>query len=255
MSLSKGADYPNFYQNMEEAQRRLLNTVVMYDGEPYTVLAICNHKQDNIFRVYLYPVEEAASSKVLPGGYVNFIPGTAEQGEYLDNWIKGAGDTKLIRKMMNSPAFNKFRPFPLGMMNRDGKTIYLERGPDRRREQGLVSNLISYTPVSVGQKQTQRWGGRLDGPEFYSCVKASHPTARECLEKLRDPSIENEAAAFDRNFAFVRGPLDSLYLAYKTEVVGRVPDGPYTRVELGRKFKHYKEVVENTNSFDQVTVL
>ena len=43
----------NFYENLEEAQRRLRGTVVMYDGIPHYVLAITDHQSGGIFRVYM----------------------------------------------------------------------------------------------------------------------------------------------------------------------------------------------------------
>ena len=47
------ANHKNFYETIKEARMRLAQTVVMYDGEPYYVLALDNHKSDGIFRVYL----------------------------------------------------------------------------------------------------------------------------------------------------------------------------------------------------------
>ena len=68
--------HPNFYENLKEAQMRLLRTVVTYDNEPYYVGAITNHMKDGIFRVYLLPLATAAEHrKYIPGGSggTNFI--------------------------------------------------------------------------------------------------------------------------------------------------------------------------------------
>jgi hypothetical protein len=44
----------------------------------------------------------------------------------------------ILRKQMNSPLFNKFRPYPLGMCNTKGqRAYYLERQPNRKTEQGF----------------------------------------------------------------------------------------------------------------------
>ena len=53
--------YPNFYENLSEANKRLHGTVVLYDGHPYYILAISNHFTDGIMRVYMEPLAKIAS--------------------------------------------------------------------------------------------------------------------------------------------------------------------------------------------------
>src|SRR3546814_9940131 len=45
--------YTNFYETVKEADMRLRHTLVMYDGEPYYVLLIPDHKKDGVFRIYM----------------------------------------------------------------------------------------------------------------------------------------------------------------------------------------------------------
>src|SRR3546814_5918592 len=45
--------YTNFYETVKEADMRLRHTLVMYDGEPYYVLLISDHKKDGVFRIYM----------------------------------------------------------------------------------------------------------------------------------------------------------------------------------------------------------
>jgi hypothetical protein len=251
--------HKNFYENMEEMQKRLLNTVVTYEGEPVRIVAITNHKPDGIFRLYLWPVH-VTETKMYPGQIDGYRHGSAEQGAYIDGFMEQHKlASPIMRKMANSPAFNKFRPFPLGMMNKDGRALYLERTPERRTYQGLVASMVqasvaSVAPMKPDEAPYNRPRVNLTGPEFVDCVKGAHPTAMECLKNLLDKTVENSSVAFDRNFAFVRGPLDTLFLQYKTDVVGFVPATDRPQVELGAKFKHLKEVVEESKHFEAVKV-
>jgi len=248
----------NLYDSLEEAYRRLHNTVVTYDGEPCSVIAVTNHKKDQIFRLYLWPVRYPVSSPLFPRALANYIPMAAEMGAYLDKFMEEHKDSPLMRKHANSPAFNLFRPFSLGMLNDgDGNVHYLERSPERRVQQGLIPAMVNYCQLSldVGNVNLRgRWPGRLSGEPFCDCVQANHPSAEECLENLLDPANTNTAAAFNRYFAFVRGPLDTFFLAHKNEMVGFVPANRRPTVELGKRFRHLKEAVEETNQFAAVSV-
>jgi hypothetical protein len=169
---------------------------------------------------------------------------------------KGSG---VLRKMMNSPKFNKFRPFPLGMQNIDGGATYIERKPCRFTQQGIMETMVSVTPLHFGISDK---GGRSPyndrmfsflGPEMYRTVKGLYPSAEECLEQFKEDKIQNKAVGFHRDFAFVRGPLDLLYIAYKTDIVGFVPNLDKSEVKLGRESQHLKELVQELNVFDKVS--
>lgn len=250
----------NFYENLHEAQFRLMGTVVLYDSEPYYVFAICDHKKDGIFRVYMDPV--GAANHAVPD-YGQFASEQPELGTYLDNWLDGNKNTPIIRKQMNSPLFNRFKPYPLGMCNyaRPGSgwagTVYLERQPQRRHEQGLTkASVYSYIISSSVLKRDAPKGGMdvdITSPSMRSCILSEHPSAQECLKNLLDPKIENEAVAFHRQFALVRGPLDMIFLAYKTDLVGVLPKNDFDFVRLSRKFVHCREVVGELGLFGSVT--
>lgn len=249
-------DHVNFYENLHEAQMRLRSTVVMYDGLPYYVLAICNHKLDGIFRTYLLPLDRDKKLSIPDTG--NFPPNAPELGTYLDTWMDKMPGAGVLRKNMDSKHFNKFRPFPLGMINYGINTFYLERQPQRNREQGLTRSMIFETPVLAApptpMQKTRTAGTNIDlhTAAFKACVSASHPSAQECLVALTDPTIDNNAAAFDRQFALVRGPIDMLFLAYKTDIIGVMPKNSFEHLRLGREFKHTKEVVVGLKLFDDI---
>lgn len=244
----------NFYENINEARMRLLRTIIMYDGLPYVVLAVCNHHLDGIFRVYLeplgvprprglmYPCEEMGTDSPSLG---------AAMDKFLDN-----KSTPLLRKQMNSPKFNKFRPFPLGMCNYNGRVYYIERQPARHREQGLTQSMVADQLVSLSPKagnspyRTQNVS--MFSPEGRACILAEHPSASECLKELCDPNVTNDAAAFHRHFALVRGPVNTLFLAYKGDVIGVLPNNSLSSVKLDRKFAHTREVVTELGVFGTV---
>lgn len=245
--------YVNFYENLQEAHIRLRQTVVCYDNIPYLVLAICGHKEDGIFRVYLSPINNPPNKPAPTPPVHNFNANDPTLGGYLDDWMVANPKTRVIRKMMNSNYFNKFRPFPLGMINYGTRCYYLERQPQRHREQGLTSSMIHQTQLTPSSDRERSSGVvELFTPAFHACVTGEHPTADDCLANLLDPLVENEAVAFDRNFALVRGPLDMLFLAYKTDIIASVPKNDFSVVRLGRDFGHCKEVVEELRLFNTI---
>jgi hypothetical protein len=230
----------------------------MYDGEPYFIFAITNHKSDGIFRMYLFPsgltYNDAVYKGVVPR-VQDFGPSQAELGPYLDKWIEEKKDTPVLRKMANSPKFNQFRPFPLGMLNWGGTAQYLERSPERRTQQGLIRTMVDSTVVSLDGKVTRNYQGSLSGPEFYDCVKGTHPSAKECLDNLPDPEFSDlTSVAFHRYFAIARGPLGLYFLSYKGDVVGLVPQSKSPEVELAKKFAYLKETVEETKQFTDIRI-
>lgn len=250
-------EYKNgsFYENLQEANRRLNATVVLYEGQPYQVHAITEHKSDGIFRVYGWPID---TKKQFPPNLYDWGVGSPEWLQLVDKYIDAKdGKFPMIRKHINSPGFNRFRPFPLGMINGDGVVRYWERTPLRHSEQGLTRNAIvehwlSLTPDKggpYGRGGGRNYGGALSGPNVANCITANHPSFEEVLKNLRDREDNSEGAAFHRHFAVMKGPLDVLYLAYKTQVIGLIGEGDKPGVLIGRDFLHYKEVVEETKVF------
>lgn len=253
----------NFFENLHEAHFRLRGTVVVYDKLPYYVMAITDHKKDGIFRIYLDPV--GIEKHPLPS-YNDFNPEQPELGPYLDKWMEANKSSPIIRKQMNSPLFDKYRPFPLGMANISqpgggwSGAVYLERQPQRKSEQGLTQASTYYYVLSASQgrggavpAKPGTYNVQLMSQAMRCCILAEHPSAKDCLENLLNPKIENEAVAFDRHFALVRGPMDMMFLGYKSDIVGILPNTDFSQVKLGRKFTHCREVVEKLGLFKSVT--
>lgn len=244
----------NFYESINEARMRINNTVVLYDGQPYYVLLVSDHKPDGIFRVYLDPVGQEGGMECqtrtnLPTNTI--ISPNDNMGVLMDEWIDKNPGTTILRKKMNSPAFNRFRPFPLGMMNILNTVYYLERQPTRKVEQGLTNGMIVSYKLDVGSVQPTNMSD-LTGVGMKDTILGLYPSAEECIEALTDPEVANKGAAFNRKFAFLRGPVNTLYLAYKNEVVGFLPNNDLSCVRLGRAFTHTKEAVAELNIFREI---
>lgn len=246
----------NVYENLEEAYVRLNHTVVLYEGEPYRVVGITNHRADDIFRVYLWPIENQGPP---PSFISNYAIGSPDLGRAFDEYMTGNKETPLLRKMANSPGFNRFRPFPLGMWNAtpDVGVYYMERIPARHREQGLTRAHVQITQLSVDQSKnkTMSLQTHLVGSGIRDCIVGKHPTLKECLENLNDPKIANHAAAFHRYMAVLRGPIDLMFLAHKKDIVGYFIDPKKeTSVILSKRFEYLKETFQETGLFKSINI-
>lgn len=260
--------HPNFYESIAEARMRLDGTIVLYEDEPCLVLTVCDHKPDGIFRVYLDPL--------VPEGHLNtqkwYVPVDwydepgMNRGQRMDKWMEEQGGNTVLRKMMNSPKFKKFRPFSLGMANHDGTVSFVERIPTRHTQQGLMSNMLTWSTPDVFRTSKQTSGrARLGGPApdgkaqfpflssaMYHLIKGNYPSVEECIKNLNDPSIENSSVAFAREFAFVRGPLGLIFLAYKSDIIGYLPNSDLSMVKIDTDFSHAKEVVDELGVFSKI---
>lgn len=253
------AKHLNFYENLDEAKMRLLHTCVVYDGELYYILAITNHRKDGIFRVYMDKVNNpkgmAFQRLVIP--YEDY-DGQAQLGKQLDDWLEKNPDSGVVRKMANSPLFNSFRPFPLGMVNKGNSLYYVRRTPVRpNTQQGLTQGMLVVSVVAEGKGKSPYPSNRITGTDFElsECVEGKYPDIKTVINEMNDPTVENQGVAFHREFGIVRGPLDSLYLAYKEDLIGILPQGNTSELLLGRKFKHCKEVVESLSIFYSIKVM
>lgn len=258
--------FTNFYESLKEASMRLQNTVVLYDGEPYYVLCLDDHKKDDIFRVYLDPIlpDKSCCFERLPGIPYNWYgTGTESVGYMMDAWMNNNPDSGILRKQMNSPLFNKFRPFPLGMLNSRNDVYFTERRPVRHMQQGLTGDMfMSYrvTEFRTGSHKDdypsyESYGKGITASELYNMYKGNYPTLDEVLDNLKDPEVLNFGVAFDRKFAITRGPAGMLFLVYKRETVGILPHKDKTLALLSPEFNHFKQLIEEYSFFDDVAVM
>lgn len=248
------AKFENFYENLNEAQMRLRGTIVLYDKTPVYVWAVTDHKGDGVFRIYISPIEGVPNA---PSGCPihEVSQNNPQLGVAMDAWmekpnVKSATNFSVLRKKMNSPLFNKFRPFPLGMMNGKTQAVYIERQPQRpKTEQGLTASGLFYTPVTAAQNNGPRHTPEIYTKAFRDCIVGEYPSPKEVILGLRNPKVANESVAFHRKFALVRGPIDIIFLAYKEDIIGVLPNGDFSTLKLGKEYTHCKEVVEELNLF------
>lgn len=249
--------HKNFYETLKEALMRLKDTVVLYDGLPYIVGAITDHKPDGIYRVYLLPID-GDKGQAYPDGLYDLMQNYPQDyptlGTELDKWMTNNPNVEVLRKHINSPLFNRFRPFPLGMCNVGKNCYYVERQPNRKSEQGLIASMMYQTLVSTANDLMKRTSASVNitSKPFRDCILGEYPTAMDVLINLQDPEVENNAVGFHRQFALVRGPMDMLFLAYKTDVVGMLTQGDFSQIKIGREFIHTKEVIEGLGLFSDI---
>lgn len=255
------ADYVNFYQQINEANMRLRGTVVLYDGDPYLVMVVSDHKSDGIFRLYLDPLpsQEGGRLECLQNeiNYQDYDE-PFESGRYLDEYLSDVPSSRILRKKINSPLFNRFRPFPLGMcevssgMGGKRVTTFTQRRPTRRVEQGLTSNMVLNEIVSL-EPQNQE-GGIYFPPYIYSysfrnTIKGVYPTIDEAISSL---SPVRSSIPFSREMAVCSGPVGLTYLFYKDEVVGVLPEGNTSVLHLDRRFNYTKEAISEMKLFKEI---
>lgn len=261
--------HKNFYENAKEANLRLRNTIIWYDGPgeqgPYFVLLVTDHDGDN-FKIYMKRIGQKYQN--IPGilspetGIGQIIDGA---GPMMDKFMKQYPKFNMVRKDLSSPHFRAFRPFPLGMMNCvkedkagkivDSETLYLERQPNRTTQQGLIKTMIYISPVNAAMSrapQQVNYNFDLWSEDFHECIMGNYPSIDTCLSKLTDRNCANEAAAFHRHFALVKGPIGMLFLSYKGDIVGLLDNKNLSSVTVDTEFKYTKEAIDDLHMFNNI---
>lgn len=213
------ANYPNFYETVKEANMRLRGTLVLYDGIPNVIHAIADHKGDGIFRAYIEEIGDPQNMTVNlrnPPPTNQYEYTSVAHGQGLDSWMDTYPKSTLQRKFLSSPLFDKFRPFPLGMMHSNGMVSYLERRPLRKSEQGLLNSGVKYNEVQLR--------GRFEKPNFWGksmrdCILGIYPSVIDVLEKLKAGAC---GFGISRDMALIAGPVGTVFLVYQTEIVGHL---------------------------------
>lgn len=247
--------YENFYETVKESTIRLRNTVVTYDGEPYNVICIAKDPEDGLFRIYLEEIGKKAGHAIFDK-YSSVPVDVADEvrKEHMDAWMRAHPDPDdlIIRKKMNSPAFNKFRPFDLGMANINGSAYFIERAPQRHTQQGLTNSMLSMSPV--GSNNISKVRPSVVSDYMKDCIKGVYPSFNESLAAVLDPDIQNTSVAFSREFAIVLGAAETPFLSYQTNICGLIAKGLGNDVvtTLGRKYHHLKEKIEGLGIFSTV---
>lgn len=249
-------EYKNFFESEKEAAIRLYGTVVLYGSEPVEIISLHDHLGDGTIYAYIRPVgltKAELTARPEPTGMHQYSPGSKQQGVYLDKWISDNPTGQISRAPLSAPEFNRFRPFELGMHWNDEHVYYVERQPNRRTEQGLTSSMLLSRKLDLTNgPQSAPVSLSLHTPEMKRCIKGEHPTAQRCIEALTGGKYANQAAAFHRHFAFIRGPVDTLFLAYKNDCIGVLPHGDLSGVKLAKDFNYTREIVDELHLFNDI---
>lgn len=197
------------YETAHDAEMRLANTVVLYDGMPHYVNRVEEVGGDDIFRVHCTP-----------------LPLKPE--------------AKSIRKFISSKKFD-MAPFPLGFVNLPTGCVYVSRQPRRQQQQGLSSRNADLFTLGSFDPVGRDFNTMLRGQPFFDMTQGKYPSFREAVRKLANK--ETQACAFDRNFALVLDEaLDCLvYLYYKDQKVGFFQE---TKLKIRKKSLCLKEVLQ-----------
>lgn len=252
-------EYKNFFQSVKEAAIRLNGTLVLYDGQPVELIVVSDHVGDGVIRAYIRPVglnPAQRDERPQPTAMYNFPPHSSALGNYMDEFIRKNPSSQIVRKRLDSPKFNKFRPFDLGMFWNPPDVYYVERQPNRITQQGLVDTMLVTRKVELLPHSDGLTPYRqvidMFGPEMKRCILGDHPSPYRCLEALLCNKYVNKVAAFHRSFALLKGPADTIFLVYKSDVVGVLPNGDFSSVRLSRQFSYTREAVGELGLFTSI---
>lgn len=196
------------YESLEDASMRLIQTVVMYDGEPVYITNIKNVGPDDpkgdIFRVYCQPLPYGAK----------------------------ALDEAQMRKFISSKKFD-LAAFPMGFMNYGNEALYCSRKPKRQQKQGLSNGTFDCTNIRFPEADTPRLDGCLPMKEFHDCIKGVYPSFQEAVSLVQVGG--KFAVAFSRTFAVVQDEdiEELLYIYHKKQKVGFIMDGKLKLAKVG----------------------
>lgn len=206
------------YDSLEEANNRLLNTIVTYAGEPVYIAQISTVRGQPDFDILYY----------------NFP---------FDGTSTG-------RARASDPLFKGFQSPRLGFCNyftRTPNAAWCERVPSRQRRQGLSSE--TFAGVTVGGGNRVPWEEVYPSDAFREMVRGEYPPLDTVLERL----IPSSCIAVDREFAIRMTSGGYTFLYYKKDEVGVfIRDNLYLRADR----QHLIEMItEHPNLPNRVEVM
>lgn len=207
---------PN-YESLEEAQRRLLNTVVLYDNEPVYVIAVRNIDANDR--------AQGAVNKDIVRVEFQRLP------------IKA--DTLIERKYISSRKFD-FSPFKMGLIELNTGLHYLSRTTGRQQQQGLSDGNLSVT--SIGDVYWDKHIQHMVSEEaLYNTIKGVYRPFNEVVEDKKETG-----SAFSRSFSLLHDrDIGLSFFYHKNKRCGYIKD---KRIVLGPNFKYLLEELESCNA-------
>ena len=180
----------SFYKTREDAEFRLVGTIVGLDGSP----------------VLVDRVREKTNGKTGITDLIVF---------YREFPFNGAARQTLL----TNPGFNSFRPVKLGFCNYFDSGVleccYCERTPVRRSKQGLCRENFrasNFSGIRFNFEQLMTSDG------FNEMIRGEYPTYDEVIDRL----VPGSAIAVSRCFALSKGGNGVVTLYYKNDQVGFV---------------------------------
>lgn len=258
--------FVNFYENIQEAKIRVENTVVLYDGVPHHLFALGTSPNDDKIRVYLDDYQGGPLARYRHDRFPRYNDHSPNSyPAAVDQWIENNPQGGVKRKLLGSAKFNKFRPFPLGNVNKDGTVVFVERTPTRNTFQGLKErSLIGCLVQPIPDLSRRQKNGRGDtnvyvdvglfSPGLYNTMLNKYPSIQEVIDAFRNPRTLNTGIAFHRDFSIFRGPLGMLFLCYQNEGVGLLINRDLSELYLSSEQRHLFETIAELSIFNTITI-
>ena len=180
------------YETRDEAQNRLLNTVVSYDGFPHRVINVGGRVGAITLAIVPWPFD---------------------------------GSTGLREVRVSDPLFKNFRTPPLGFVNyfeqRDQTHVsWVERVPARRMHQGLNDGNTHITSLGIRAIRTPMT--QVQSSEaFKEMIVGEYPTFEEVVDLL----VPESSIAFDREYALFMSNEGYVTIYHKRDPLGLVMNG------------------------------
>lgn len=218
------------YENVEEIQFRIGNSIVLYEGRPVYIsrVALPEPGEDGkeVARVFFYE---------LPFG------GVARRDPFGDE-VKIKPQAGEVRKYLSSKKFD-LSPFPMGYWNTaKGEAVFVSRVPIRQNRQGLTQESCSFKDCRGKNAEGHTFASMIRCQGFLDMVNGKYPDFKEAGNRL--DAKEGSSVAVSRNFAFiVDHDLEALLLMHRGVKCGLALKGDKA-LRLPPKFHFLRQEAE-----------
>lgn len=221
------------FEDLNQARARLSSGVFTFDGEPISVRTVEPHS-DGVLRVFF---------------------------DYLGHNGEPPAGRAGVRKMINSPSFNRFKPFDLGFINMnesrfgeaaENRALFSARRPVRMSRSGLtgenfVAKALYGSLNREGRSQTEGidFSHIVNTRSFCDMVRGRYPSFSECFDYVRSNRAAGSSMAFDRKWALSREDSGLIWLYRDSEKVGLMSERGLILLNAQRHFQ--EDISENSS--------
>lgn len=186
---------------------------------------------DTMYKDYNYANQRLINTIVRLNNIPVFIIAVNHDGSTLYYEVGGSGEHK-------SEHLDNFdlKPMPLGYVNYDGASTYLQRMPLRRDwRQGARAHNVNSSNLDFNTRTI------LNSRAFVKCVLNEYPTFKKCFHEVYEDG--HRSSSFSREFALVRsGDADKCNVQYKGKRI--VGEATLDGVVLAERFKYLQETLD-----------